>query len=277
MLFEKTNPFIRFVGKWSYDRTKKQIKTYDCRLLYFQSGSGYIVVNNTEYKIEPRLFVVFQPGTLYSLIPDPVFDAIVIDFDYTDDFSNESALIIPVASDCFNETKSHGIIEFEDFPALNSHMAIPQVFHIRSTLNELCEEFNRKQTFYMQKSSLLLKNVIYEALRQKQSASGNITVAQNLIDFISENYMENLTNSYIADNMHYSAGYLNRLILAHTGMSMHQYIINLRIDAAIKMLAMGNMTIAEIASKTGFYSTSHFSNAFKSATGIRPSAYVKGI
>lgn len=273
MVLENITPFIRFASKWNYYTLKENVSTYDCRMLYLRNGSGKIIIENTELEVTSGLLVIYQPGITYSLIPNPSFEAIAIDFDYTEDYSNEQSIIIPVKTDSFDKLKSHNYITFDDFTQLNYPIIVPDAFFICGLLNELCEEFNGKKMFYLQKSSLLLKNIIYEIIRQLESANKNTTIVQNIIKYISEHYSEHITNESIAKKMHYSAGYLNRLMLSNTGMTLHGYITNVRLDSALKLLASTDMTISDIAFKTGFYSSAHFSNAFKSAMGVSPSTY----
>ena len=276
MILENISPFIRFAGKWSYSAIKENVSTYDCRILYLQEGNGKIVINGAQYKVCRGLLLLFQPGTVYSLIPEPDFNAIAVDFDYTGDYSDEQSIIIPVKAECFDPSKAHKSIVFDDCVCLNSPLVLRNSFHVYRLMNELCEEFSGKRMFYLQKSSLMLKNIIYEAARQIYSSNKNADIVNGVIKYISDNYREHITNESIADALHYSAGYLNRIISANTGMTIHAYITNTRIEAALKMLASTDMTISEIAFRTGFYSAAHFSNTFKAITGISPSAYKNG-
>lgn len=276
MFLENITPFIRFASTWNYYAVKENVSTYDCRMLYLRGGNGKIIIENTELEVTPGLLIVYQPGVTYSLIPEPTFEAIAIDFDYTTDYSNEQSIIMPIKTDRFDKSKSHNHIIFDDFTQLNHPVIIPNAFFICSFLNDLCEEYNSKRMFYLQKSSLLLKNIIYEIIRQTQSTSKNVSIVQDMIKYISDHYSEHITNKSIARELHYSSGYLNRLMLLNTGMTIHSYITKVRIESALKLLASTDMTISDIAFKTGFYSSAHFSNVFKSIMGVSPSVYKRG-
>jgi AraC-like DNA-binding protein len=61
----------------------------------------------------------------------------------------------------------------------------------------------------------------------------------------------------------------------HTGFSPLNYLINIRISEAIKLLKQPNVNVTNIALETGFYSSQHFSTTFKKHTGYTPGQFRK--
>jgi AraC-like DNA-binding protein len=61
----------------------------------------------------------------------------------------------------------------------------------------------------------------------------------------------------------------------HTGFSPMNYLINIRISEAIKLLKRGDVNFTNIALETGFYSSQHFSTTFKKLTGYTPGQFRK--
>jgi AraC-like DNA-binding protein len=59
------------------------------------------------------------------------------------------------------------------------------------------------------------------------------------------------------------------------GFSPLNYLINIRISEAIKLLKTPNISLTDIALDTGFYSSQHFSTTFKKLTGYTPSEFRK--
>ncbi|MEO8226637.1 MAG: AraC family transcriptional regulator [Gemmatimonadota bacterium] len=57
------------------------------------------------------------------------------------------------------------------------------------------------------------------------------------------------------------------------GLSPGQYLRQTRVESAAKQLAGTNLPLAQIGAEAGFYDQSHFTHAFKSATGLTPGAY----
>ena len=62
---------------------------------------------------------------------------------------------------------------------------------------------------------------------------------------------------------------------SYTGFSPFNYLINIRISEAIKFLKQPDENVTDIALKTGFYSSQHFSTTFRKLTGYTPSAFRK--
>ncbi|KLN57420.1 helix-turn-helix domain-containing protein [Variovorax paradoxus] len=56
------------------------------------------------------------------------------------------------------------------------------------------------------------------------------------------------------------------------GTSPHRYVCARRVERAEKLLRQG-MSVARVASETGFYDQSHFSRHFKNALGLTPGRY----
>src|SRR4030095_1292897 len=61
----------------------------------------------------------------------------------------------------------------------------------------------------------------------------------------------------------------------YTGFSPLNYLINIRISEAIKMLKRSDVHVTDIALDVGFYSSQHFATTFKKLTGYTPSEFRK--
>jgi AraC-like DNA-binding protein len=64
-------------------------------------------------------------------------------------------------------------------------------------------------------------------------------------------------------------------VKSFTGFSPMNYLINIRISEAIKLLKKADVNLTDIALDTGFYSSQHFSTTFKKLTGYTPSQFRK--
>jgi AraC-like DNA-binding protein len=64
-------------------------------------------------------------------------------------------------------------------------------------------------------------------------------------------------------------------VKSFTGFSPMNYLINIRISEAIKLLKRPDPNVTSIALDTGFYSSQHFSTTFKKLTGYTPSQFRK--
>ncbi len=64
--------------------------------------------------------------------------------------------------------------------------------------------------------------------------------------------------------------YLKKGFKALTGKTIHEFQHERRMALALTLLQEGNTTVSEVAAELGFLSISHFSTAFKKATGAKP-------
>lgn len=71
---------------------------------------------------------------------------------------------------------------------------------------------------------------------------------------------------------HYSRSHLSRIIRKHFNMSLHDYVLNLRLDAAYNALVLSKESIEDIAESVGYMSVSHFNKIFKEKFGITPAS-----
>ena len=84
-----------------------------------------------------------------------------------------------------------------------------------------------------------------------------------------------LTNLVIAKNFNYHPFHLGRLFKTYTKKSIHEYLLDYRIEMAKIMLVSTLDSITVIAEKTGFNSYSYFIELFKNRVGISPLKYRK--
>ena len=66
---------------------------------------------------------------------------------------------------------------------------------------------------------------------------------------------------------------LNRKLHALTGRSTHEFIRNLRLQRAAKLLRSHWGNVTEVAFEIGFSSLSSFARAFREQYGVAPSEY----
>lgn len=59
----------------------------------------------------------------------------------------------------------------------------------------------------------------------------------------------------------------------YTGKSINQYLVQLRMSMAAKMLRDTTLSLKEISDRTGFSDVSYFSKAFKAKLNLTPSGY----
>ncbi len=85
---------------------------------------------------------------------------------------------------------------------------------------------------------------------------------------------ENLAHPWTVEEMAVIVGLgttaFTEKVKSYSGFSPLNYLINLRISEAIRLLKTTKISLTDIALDTGFYSSQHFSTTFKKLTGYTP-------
>lgn len=66
---------------------------------------------------------------------------------------------------------------------------------------------------------------------------------------------------------------LSALFTAVEGITIEQYFLRQRMERVKELITYGDLTLSEIADRTGFSSVAHLSAQFKQLTGLTPSAF----
>jgi len=77
----------------------------------------------------------------------------------------------------------------------------------------------------------------------------------------------------LARELHVSYSWLRHTFRQHTGFSLHQYQLQLRLNRAKSLLSGTGLSIKQVAHETGFECPYHFSHLFKRKTGTSPEAW----
>lgn len=94
-----------------------------------------------------------------------------------------------------------------------------------------------------------------------------------IVDYIRENYRENLTLQVLAEKFNMSESYISSLIKKKTNKNFGEHLMEARIREAQRLLRETNDSIEEIAVQVGYPDYFYFSKVYKRATGISPAAY----
>jgi AraC family transcriptional regulator len=97
---------------------------------------------------------------------------------------------------------------------------------------------------------------------------------KSVVDFAHSCMQSDIGLHEMAGLVNLSPYHFGRLFKQTVGKSPYQFILQLKIEYAKKMIKQNNGPISEIAYQLNFSDQSHFSNAFRKATGISPRQYL---
>ncbi|MCP9769866.1 AraC family transcriptional regulator [Lacihabitans sp. LS3-19] len=98
---------------------------------------------------------------------------------------------------------------------------------------------------------------------------------QKVYDFVSQSFKENIKLNEIADKVNMTEAAFCRYFKKRTNKTFVDFVNEIRIGNACKLLKNKEMSIAEIAFESGFNTMSNFHFQFKKVTSQTPNAYLK--
>ena len=93
------------------------------------------------------------------------------------------------------------------------------------------------------------------------------------LDYIYDHLHERITLTGIAAHLSLTPQYFSRLFRKETGVTLSEYMMRKRIEAAQNMLKYSNYSAVEISNYLNFSSHSHFVHKFHQYSGTTPKAY----
>lgn len=115
-----------------------------------------------------------------------------------------------------------------------------------------------------------LLNILAGDVLQENSKSKTF---DSILSFVQKNVSQDITIRDIAAACACSESTVSHLFKEHTGKSVKQYILDLRIKQAERLLLSSGLDIGNVALLCGFSNTNYFSTAFKKLKGISPSKF----
>ena len=273
MTIKTIEPFVRFARKINRFIPALVIAP-DHRLFYCTAGWGELEVGTGRIRLSHGDLLFVPAGTPYRAVAlGEGFDTLTLNFD----FSQERAHLITAVPPLYTD-------RLGDFTPLESKLP-PEEFRAPLLVREFGEgerymrdierEYRHKKLYAEKRTSLLLCSLLILALRRTAAleAPGFSSLAAEVAAYLREHYREPCTNKELGEIFSYHPNYLNRLMVAYTGLSLHKYLTRTRIDRAIDLLCTTDMNVAQVGTAVGYPDPSHFSKAFERTTGYSPSAF----
>lgn len=109
----------------------------------------------------------------------------------------------------------------------------------------------------------------------KEKSSKLPLLVLRTINYLTENYYSQHTLSSLSKEFYCSKGALIYNFNKYLNCTPIDFLLNVRLTEAKKMLANTNMSIAEISDKCGFSSANYFGVIFRAKEGVSPKNYRK--
>lgn len=238
----------------------------------------YIIDGKFEWLINQQQCTLF-PGDLAMILPGQKFGSVKgfleigsLLWIHINIRKLESGEMIPGKWSSLSESESMAIGKM--LLLSNSHV-LSKFIEAGRILQYLQNELFKQEIGYCTRVNQLIDELLIVITRQltKQNNSGR--------DFpkafmqLEQMLRQDLSHQWTVEEMAAIAGIgttlFNEKVKKYSGFSPINYLINIRISEAIKLLKNQEVSITDIALDLGFYSSQHFSTTFKKLTGYTPS------
>ena len=273
-------PYVRYISELSYSedsmyRSGQTFQAYDSRFIYCLSGSGEIELGGERFPMKSGSLLIWKSAIPYRYIHSGNMGMICIraNFDFT--YENASVKKTPIPPDVAAKFIPEHVIDKTD---CLDHLYLANALSLENLILLMKKTFDGSGKYKAHECSALMKLIIARATALYENESNeagpvSIELAEKVCQYITEHIGTISSGKQLGDIFSYHPYYLNRIITKYSGITLHEYLRNARIQKAMKLLNTTDLPIAKIAEECGFCDSSHFSKQFKAVTGYRPSKY----
>lgn len=244
-------------------------------IFLFLTGDIYYIVDDLKYFIENGDILLINCNSIHHPIIDKKTKinriALSIEKSYLDKLSSTKTNLSSSFENNLNPIKiiktTHN--EYLKILSLFEHLIVTEKQNsygcdllTEATLIQLLVLIN--STFYNQ--ILNLDNIVTD----------NNSLTKQIENYISKNFMKNITLDLLEENFYLSKYHLSRTFKASTGISIYNYIQIKRITHAKSLIHFG-LNFNEIYNSCGFEDYSNFYRTFVKIVGMSPKKYKENI
>ncbi|MEK3917618.1 AraC family transcriptional regulator [Paenibacillus sp. FSL H7-0331] len=242
-------------------------------IYYLRSGERYYFIKDRSYHVRKGDIVLIQPNVLHKTMQA--------------EFPNHERFLIN-----FREDFIHGIHQqivpdllriFDEQPVI--HPNPRELAMAESIIEKMMREQKLAEPGAAGYNKLLLSELLLLLYRHAEQTGSTSQPAEHpttlhrkvsdIVKYINEHFREPLSLKALAEHFHISSYYLCRIYKEVTGFTVIEYVNQLRVQEAQKLLKTTRYSVTGITEKVGFESSTHFGRIFKSLCGLSPLQYRK--
>lgn len=227
---------------------------YDSYLLIFvKKGSGYVTIDSVTYEINENQIALIDCYGPHSYSTQTGWEIFWLHFD-------------GVTAKAFYQLI---------YELWGNIITTKDIYTIEKSLSRIYEMFHKKLFIKEVLISKYITNLLTELLisTDKPQDSNHTNAIEEIISYIGEHLLEDLTIDSLAKRVSLSPYYFLRIFQKETGFTPHQYVIQTRINSAKFFLKTSNSPIKEIGFQCGFKTESSFCTTFLKCVGVTPTKY----
>lgn len=155
---------------------------------------------------------------------------------------------------------------------------------VRQIIEELYAEFRQKAVAYHAAMKMMMLRLLISITRDDDFHRQGIGIClppsndemiREVLHYLDAFYMNHITIDSLIEFCPMSRSHFHAMFKKTTGKTLIEYLTHLRLEKAKEHLRSTDMSIGDIASRTGFATASYFGQIFHEATGVSPGKYRK--
>lgn len=162
---------------------------------------------------------------------------------------------------------------------MNNCTALSKMKEVGTLFQNIQCEFANQQIGYTTRINQMIEELFILIARQLTQQNTSRRDFPQTFMKLEHTLREKLSHQWTVEEMAALVGLGNTAfsekVKSYTGFSPLNYLINIRISEAIKLLKRPEVHVTDIALDVGFYSSQHFATTFKKLTGYTPSEFRK--
>lgn len=240
-------------------------------VLYLQKGSGFHVIDNNRYFINPPCVFFMSPGQAHKL--DLSHDIEGFIFIFTPEFY------------LLNYNNQNRLIEFPFFYTVQQNNpplelnSVDDIAFLEQLFTRGIAEADKKKNASIDLLRSLLDLIltfcadIYPKNEIVMQAGKGHLLVKRFYQLVEQNIQKNYTVNQYADMLAVTANHLTQTIRQLTGKTSSEIIKSKQILEIKRFLVHSSLGVSEIANLMGFADQSYFTKFFKRETGLTPLVY----
>lgn len=147
---------------------------------------------------------------------------------------------------------------------------------IRDAVQNIMYEYENKNYGYLEWIRCQFVKILITAMRDIGKINDipeQNALISSITNHVKQHYNEKLKLSDIANELNYSVGYLSAYFSKTTGMQFSEYLQQIRIEHACRLLENTKMSVSEISQAVGINDTKFFYKTFKKHLNCTPNKF----
>jgi AraC-like DNA-binding protein len=258
-----------------FDSLKKETSKY-LRLYYVVDGKFEWIIDGQHHILYPGDLAVILPGKIFGGEKD-FLDIGTISWLHIrlEQLEQNGKMIIGKwSSISANESRTIGKILM-----LNNSPVLSKLKEAGTILQAMQQEIQNQEIGYATRFNQLTDELFILIARQLTKQNNSRRDFPQTFMKLEQTLRDNLSHQWTVEEMAALVGLgttaFSEKVKSYTGFSPLNYLINIRISEAIKLLKRKDVNVTDIALDIGFYSSQHFATTFKKLTGYTPSEFRK--